>query len=53
MFKRQQIESPYDESVTVTETFFISGTVAGEILIKNCHTELHKNSTDSLVADFM
>jgi hypothetical protein len=51
MFKRQQNESSYDKSVTVTEMVFTKRTLAGQLLVKNCQRELHENSTDGFVAD--
>jgi len=41
MFKRQQNESAYGKSVTVTETFFTKWTVVGQLLLNNCYSELH------------
>ena len=51
MFKRKHNESPYGKSVTVTETVFTQRTIAGELLVKNCHSELHKYPTVSLGVD--
>jgi len=53
MFKRQQNESPYDKIVIVTETVFTKRMIAGELLVKNCYSELHKISTAGLVAKVM
>ena len=53
MFKIQHNESLYVKCVTVTETVFTTRTVVREIFIKDCHTEMHKNSTVCLGADFM
>ena len=52
MFKRQQNESAYDKIVTDTERVFPKWLVVGQLLVKNCHNELHKISSDGLVADF-
>jgi len=49
MFKRQQNESAYGKSVTVTERVFTKRTLAGQLLVKNCHNEIHKKPTDYLV----
>jgi len=48
MFKRQQNESPYGKSVTVTETVFTKQTIAGQLLVMDCHSELHESPTDGL-----
>jgi hypothetical protein len=53
MFKRQHNESPYGKSVTVTETVFIKRTLAWELLLKNCYSELHGNSSGGLFAGVM
>ena len=46
MFERQQNESPYGKSVTVTETVFTKRTLAGELLVKHCYSERHKKLTE-------
>jgi hypothetical protein len=51
VFKGKQNESPYGKSVTVTETVFTKRTLAGELFVKNCHSELHENSSVGLVTD--
>jgi hypothetical protein len=53
MFKRQQNESPYNKSVTVTETVFTKRTLAGELLVKNCLRKLQENPNFDLVADVL
>jgi hypothetical protein len=50
VFKRQQNESPYSKSVTVTETVWKKGRLL-ERFRKNCHNELHEKATDGLVVD--
>jgi len=51
MFKRQQNESPYEKSVTVTETVFTKRMIAGQLFLKNCHSELHEIPTVGSVED--
>ena len=43
MFKRQQNESTYGKSVTVTERVCTKRTFAGELLVMICHSVLHEN----------
>jgi len=45
MFRTLKIDSPYDKSVTVTETVFTKDACL-RVLVKNCHTEIHENSTE-------
>ena len=49
MYERQQNESPYSKSVTITETVFTKRTLAWRLLVKKCHSEIHENSTVGLV----
>jgi hypothetical protein len=53
MFKRQQNELPYEKCVTVTETVFTKRMLAGQLLVKSSHSELHENSSIGLVAIVM
>ena len=46
VFKRQQNESAYDKTVTVTEGVFTKRTLVVQLLVKNCRSELHENPTD-------
>jgi len=49
MFKRQPKELSYSKSVTVTETVFKKGMIAGKFSLKNCRSELHAIPTDGSV----
>ena len=51
MFNKKQTESPYDISVTGTQTVFTERKLAGQLLAKNCLIELHTNPTDGLFTD--
>ena len=51
MFNIKQTESPYDISVTGTQTVFTERKLAGQLFVKNFLIELHTNPTDSLFAD--
>ena len=51
MFNTQQTESPYDISVTGTQTVFTERKLAGQLFVKNCLIELHTKPTDGLFAD--
>ena len=43
MFKRQQKESPYGKSETVTERVFTKQMFAGQLLLKKFRSDLHEN----------
>ena len=51
MLKGQQNESLYDKIVTVTERFFTKRTLAGELFVNKCYSELHENLSFCLFAD--
>ena len=53
VFKRQQNVTPYDKSVTVNETVLTKRTFVMQLFVKNCHRELHENSTYGLVVDVL
>ena len=51
MFKRQENESTYGKSVTVTERVFTKRAFVGQFLGKNFNSELHEIPTDGLLFD--
>jgi hypothetical protein len=51
IFNRVHNESPHNKRLTGIETVFTKQTLAGQLFVKNCHTELHYKPTFGLFPD--